>query len=61
MPRDVQDSLLQALDRPAVPRVFIHAGCNGWVLFGVAGGICQQCAAGPLRPGEYVKPGERAA
>ena len=54
--RELQESLAEALDRPKVPRVWTHAGCGGWVLFSLAGGTCQQCGAGPLEPGQYVKP-----
>ena len=61
MTTEVQDSLLQALDRPAIPRVWVHVGCGGWVLFELRGGFCQHCGAGPVPPGEYRKPGDLAA
>lgn len=61
MSAELQESLEQALDRPGVPRVWIHVGCAGWVLFRVAGGWCLSCEAGPLKPGQYAKPGETAA
>ena len=31
-----QETLDQALTKPAVPRVFTHVGCGGWVLFELA-------------------------
>ena len=54
----VQETLEQAAVRPSVPRVFVHLGCGGWVLFSLAGGKCLECGAGPLKPREYAKPGE---
>jgi hypothetical protein len=56
----VQDTITQALVRPSVPRVFTHNGCGGWVLWDLEGGFCLDCGAGPLRPGEYRKPGAAA-
>lgn len=56
MTAGVQETLAEAMIRPACPRVWIHAGCGGWVLFSIAGGFCLTCHAGPLHPGEYAKP-----
>lgn len=56
MTRPVQETLNQALFRPSVPRVFIHVGCGGWVLFEIPGGRCLECGAFPVRPGQYAKP-----
>jgi hypothetical protein len=55
--RVIQETITQALVQPAVPRVFIHLECGGWVLWSLAGGFCLECGAGPLKPGEYDKPG----
>ena len=53
----IQETLAQALIRPATSRVWIYAGCGGWVLFGIRGGDCLHCGAGPIRdPDEYEKP-----
>jgi hypothetical protein len=54
----VQETLDQAAVRPSVPRVFVHLGCGGYMLWSLAGGFCLQCKAGPLKPAEYAKPGE---
>jgi hypothetical protein len=54
----VQETLGQALTRPSVPRVFVHLGCGGYVLWDLRGGYCLHCEAGPLKPAEYAKPGE---
>jgi hypothetical protein len=62
--REVQESITEAMVKPAVPRVWAHVSCGGWVLFELAGGFCLHCEAGPLVPGQYVKPAaaaERAA
>jgi hypothetical protein len=53
----VQETIDQALIRPAVPRVFVHSGCGGWVLFDVRGGWCLSCSARPVPAGDYAKPG----
>lgn len=53
----VQETLDEALISPAVPRVFAHIECGGWVIWSVAGGFCTRCHAGPLPPSEYQKPG----
>lgn len=63
MAAPVQETILQALVSPQVPRVFIHSGCGGWVLFSLGGGQCLECGSYPLgswpRPwsaGLYEKP-----
>ena len=57
----VQDTILQALDRPSVPRVWAHIDCGGWVLFEIGGGRCLECGAFPVPVGEYSKPEAGAA
>ena len=62
MTAPIQESLDQALVSPGVPRVFIHVtgGCNGWVIFGLAGGKCLECGKHPVPVAEYAKPSARA-
>jgi hypothetical protein len=52
----IQETLDQALVRPADRRVWAHVGCGGWVLFDLRGGFCVECGAGPIPPAEYAKP-----
>ena len=51
-----QQTLQEALTRPCERRVFVHAGCGGFVLFGLEGGTCLHCGSGPLHVGDYEKP-----
>jgi len=55
-PRLVQETITEALIRPAARRIWMHVGCGGWVLFDLAGGQCLSCGTGPLHAGEYEKP-----
>lgn len=57
----IQETIFEALDRPSIPRVFVHLDCGGYVLWNLQGGTCQRCGHGPVRSGEYAKPGQEPA